>query len=117
MTLLGAFVDTDIKFKSDKSKLLDQSWTSGVQPYFLNAGKAFQNIKKLKEAIDFHATQEKSWGAVLPKAMMKNILGLYNELCNQQAVLSQNVTLGNFASCLIERLMLHNEYRLVVFGI
>jgi predicted lipoprotein len=80
MTLLSTFVDTGIKLKSDKSRLLDQTWTSGVLPYFQNSGKVIQNIKKLKEAIDFHASSEKSWMAVLHNSMMKNILSLYSEL-------------------------------------
>jgi hypothetical protein len=55
MTFFAAFVDKSIKLTNDKSHLMDRSWTTGVAPYFQNCGRVIQNIKKLKDALDFYA--------------------------------------------------------------
>jgi len=61
MTLFAAFVDKSIKLTNDKSALSDKCWTTGVAPYFQNAGRVVTNLKKLKDALDFHAQEERSW--------------------------------------------------------
>jgi hypothetical protein len=62
LSLLAAFVDPSIKLTPDKSQLLERaSWTTGVLPYFQNCGRVVQNLKKLKDALDFHVVSDKNW--------------------------------------------------------
>ena len=69
MTLFAAFVDKTIKLTNDKSALFDKCWTTGVVPYFKNSGRVVTNLKKLKDALDFHAQEEKSWAVVFTPTM------------------------------------------------
>jgi hypothetical protein len=80
MTLFAAFVDPSIRLTNDKSQLFDKSWTTGVLPYFQNCGRIIQNIKKLKESIDYHASNEKSWNAIFSQVMQRDILRLYDDI-------------------------------------
>lgn len=50
--LLFSMVDSSVKLSNDKSTLLDKSWHGAVVKHFSNPGKAFQNMKKLKDVID-----------------------------------------------------------------
>lgn len=80
MSIFSAFVDTSIRLTNDKAQLFDKSWTTGVLPYFQNCGKIIQNLKKLKDSLDYHAANEKNWTAVFNPIMQREIFRLYDEL-------------------------------------
>lgn len=81
MTLIAAFVDPAIRLNNDKSSLFDKSWTASVLPYFQNCGKVIQNIKKIKDSLDYHAgNQSNNWNIVLSPAMQRDIFKMYDEI-------------------------------------
>lgn len=107
MSLFSAFVDNSIRLTNDKSTLFDKTWTTGVLPYFQNCGKVVQNLKKLKDSIDFHASNEKNWFAVFSPAMQRDVNRFYDEIIDidtkgphQLAV----VEFYNFITVILERI-------------
>lgn len=126
MTLFAAFVDPAIRLTNDKASLFDKSWTTGVLPYFQNCGRVIQNLKKLKDSLDYHAGNEKNWFAVFSNPMQRELLKMYEEV---NASESQRSSLGSkreqeeairdmlqMTMVILERIELHNEYRAMTFG-
>jgi hypothetical protein len=127
MTLFAAFVDPAIRLTNDKASLFDKTWTTGVLPYFQNCGRVIQNLKKLKDSLDYHAGNEKNWFAVFSNPMQRELLKMYEEVT---AMESQRSSVGGprkeqeeavrdmlqMIMVILERIELHNEYRAMTFG-
>jgi len=56
--LLFSALDSAIRLTHDKSTLVDKSWEPGVTQYFANVGKVMQNLKKLKDILDYGRVPE-----------------------------------------------------------
>ena len=126
MTLFAAFVDPSIRLTNDKSQLFDKSWTSGVLPYFQNCGRIIQNLKKLKDSLDYHAGNEKSWSAVFSPAMQRDLIKMYEEVTtvvresHRSTKKEQEEAVNDLLHMImviLERIELHNEYRAMTFGL
>lgn len=126
MTLFAAFIDPSIRLTNDKTQLFDKSWTTGVLPYFQNCGRIIQNLKKLKDSIDFHAGNEKSWSAVFSHVMQKDIMKMWDEVNSETQRSSHSSKkdqeeavkeMVQMVAVILERIELHNEYRALVFGL
>lgn len=115
MTLFAAFVDKSIKLTNDKSALSDRCWTTGVVPYFQNSGRVVTNLKKLKEAVDFHAQEERSWGAVFTPTMQRDVARMFAEAVSAKPLAVNEEVLG-IVKAVMERVELHNRYRQQVLG-
>jgi len=53
MLMMSSLDSTGIRLNHDKSHLLDKSWTTSIQKYLTNSGKVVQNLRKLKDIIDY----------------------------------------------------------------
>lgn len=77
-------------------------------------------MKKLKDAMDFHASNEKSWPLVLSSSMLRDIFRMYDEITleNQRGIKREDAVIDmmNFVSALIERIDLHTEFRALAFS-
>jgi hypothetical protein len=78
-------------------------------------------LKKLKDAMDFHASNEKSWSMVLSQVMLRDIFKMYDEITAENVKGTKKdeavIDMMNFVSALIERIDLHNEYRAIAYGL
>jgi hypothetical protein len=73
----------------------------------------------LKDSLDFHGgSAGNSWQIVLSPAMQRDIFRMYDEIeqlsCRKNA--ETVIDLHNFITVVLERIELHNEYRMFMFG-
>lgn len=51
--LIMSSVDNSIRLNHDKTQLLDKSWNTSIAKYYTNSGKVVQNVRKLRDVIDY----------------------------------------------------------------
>ena len=76
-------------------------------------------MKKLKDSLDFHGgSAGNTWQIVLSPAMQRDIFRMYDEIeqlsCRKNA--ETVIDLHNFITVVLERIELHNEYRMFMLG-
>lgn len=53
LMLIMSSVDGSIRLNHDKTQLLDKSWNTSIAKYYTNSGKVVQNVRKLRDVIDY----------------------------------------------------------------
>ena len=101
--LLFSPLDQQIRLTNDKSTLSDKSWNNSIQRYFNNTGKVMQQIKKLKDVVDYNRIN-------LP--MFREIGLLFDrEILHSELKSDASRELYEFLRVILERMALNRQVR------
>eukprot|EP00347_Sterkiella_histriomuscorum_P008890 403343355 len=99
--LIFSSLDSSIRLKNDKSTLLDKSWNNSVQKYFNNCGKVIQNLRKIRDAIDYDR---------ISAVILREIQQIWDCGVNYHELKSEaSRDLRDFINVVIERILLNKQ--------